>query len=82
MQASVLQRKAIVKVAGGLGVLWDLCSCCAGPPAPEAWSLTLDKRAEDTEAACTGLTDITHGLLIDGSEGSSDVATTLGSLKP
>lgn len=50
MQASVLQRKAIGKVAGGL--LWESLFLCR---VPSPRGLVPDKGPEDTEAACTAL---------------------------
>lgn len=63
MQASVLQRKAIGKVAGGLGVLWESLLLLCRVPSPRG--LVPDKGPEDTKAACTGLMT-SHATFIQG----------------
>lgn len=77
VQASVLQRKAIVNVAGGLRKL-----CVQGlTPSPSALVSKPEKGAEDTKAAGVRLSEIPCS---SGSEGREEGVTwpRLGSLQP
>lgn len=81
VQASVLQRKAVVKMAAGLGILQERLLL---PPSfltqPRGWSLTLGKRAEDSEAV--RLSEVMRSVEIDKSEGAMMVPRLLDPCSP